>query len=164
LVEAAGCVRAFWNERGTTDDKVNSTITLRKPNGQLIFILAALAVLSLAYVWKGGARIVKMETQAASKSKFSQSKTHDEAKVVVEIVDASLRKFSGRLLEQKDESHYVRTGESVEASWDKDTKMVMGKGEDVRAGAIVHITGKVTEDHSVAAAQIVILTGYVKVQ
>jgi len=40
----------------------------------------------------------------------------------------------------------------------------MGKAEDVRAGAVVHLTGTMQEDRSVAAQQIVILTQYVKIE
>jgi len=40
----------------------------------------------------------------------------------------------------------------------------MGKAEDVRAGAVVHVTGKMAADRSVQATQIVILTGYVQVK
>jgi hypothetical protein len=35
--------------------------------------------------------------------------------------------------------------------------MVMGKAEDIRAGAIVHVTGKIAQDRSVQAKQMVIL-------
>jgi hypothetical protein len=45
-----------------------------------------------------------------------------------------------------------------------DTKFVMGKAEDVRVGAVVHLTGAMQEDRSVAAQQIVILTKYVKIE
>jgi hypothetical protein len=44
------------------------------------------------------------------------------------------------------------------------TKIVMGKPADVHAGAIVHVTGTVQKDRVIAAEQIVVLTGYVKVQ
>jgi hypothetical protein len=40
----------------------------------------------------------------------------------------------------------------------------MGKQADIHQGAVVHVTGNVQEDRSVAAKQIVILTGYVKAQ
>jgi hypothetical protein len=42
--------------------------------------------------------------------------------------------------------------------------IVMGKAEDIRAGAIVHVTGKVARDRRVQAKQIVILSGYVQVK
>ena len=42
--------------------------------------------------------------------------------------------------------------------------MDTGKPADVKAGAIIHITGTVHNDHNVQAEQIVILTGYVQVQ
>lgn len=40
----------------------------------------------------------------------------------------------------------------------------MGKLGDLRAGAVVHVKGTIGDDHHIAAEQIVILTGYVKVR
>ena len=70
----------------------------------------------------------------------------------------------GKLLEKQDETHYARTGNQAEVGWGKDTAIVMGKAEDIQAGAIVHVTGKVAADRSVQARQIVILSGYVQVK
>ena len=129
-----------------------------------VFILAALAVLSLVFVWSGAGRMMRMQTQAASHSEFLQLKPQDSAKIVVEVTEASEARIHGNLLEKQDETHYARTGNTAEVAWGKDTALVMGKAEDIRAGAIVHVTGKVAADRSVQAQQIVILTGYVQVK
>jgi len=52
----------------------------------------------------------------------------------------------------------------VTVRWNAQTKIVMGKETDIHAGAIVHVTGTVRNDHAIQAEQVVILTGYVKVQ
>jgi hypothetical protein len=70
----------------------------------------------------------------------------------------------GKLLEKRDETHYARTANPAEVSWGKQTALVMGKAEDIRAGAILHVTGTISTDRSVRARQIVILTGYVQVK
>jgi len=68
------------------------------------------------------------------------------------------------MLEKQGETHYTRTTKDVETTWDKHTAIVMGKADDIKPGAVVHVTGKLAADHSVEATQIVILTGYVQVQ
>jgi hypothetical protein len=94
----------------------------------------------------------------------AQLKPQDSTKIVVDVTEASEERIRGKLLEKQDETHYARTGNQAEIVWGKDTALVMGKAEDIHTGAIVHVTGKVTDDHSVRAQQIVILTGYVQVK
>ena len=129
-----------------------------------IFLLAGLAVLSLVFVWSGAGRMMRMQAHAASHSEFLQLKPQDNAKIVLEVAEMSEGRIRGTLLEKQDETHYARTGNAAEVAWGKDTAVVMGKAEDIRAGAIVHVTGKVAADRSVQAQQIVILTGYVQVK
>jgi hypothetical protein len=110
-----------------------------------------------------------MRTEAASSGEFAGLKAEDEAKIVVEITDVSGSggengHIRGKLLEQRDETHYTRTANPAEVSWGKQTALVMGKAEDICAGAIVHVTGTMSADHSVVAKQIVILTKYVQVK
>jgi hypothetical protein len=143
---------------------VNTTLVSQKSSPLLIFMLAAIAVLSVAFVWSGAGKMLRMRTQAASHAELAQLKSGDEAKVVVEITEANAGKIRGKLLERRDETHYSRTVNVAEVSWNQDTKLVMGKAEDVHVGAVVHVTGKVGADRGVQASQIVILTGYVQVK
>jgi putative AlgH/UPF0301 family transcriptional regulator len=84
---------------------------------------------------------------------------------VLEIAEAgSEGKITGKLLQKKTEEIYTRTATAVTVQSNSQTKIVMGKPADVHAGAVVHVTGTVQKDHVIAADQIVILTGYVKVQ
>jgi hypothetical protein len=129
-----------------------------------IVILAALAGLTLIFVWRGAGRMMRMQTQAANSAEFAQLKPAEETKIVVEVSEASEGRIHGKLLEKQDETHYSRTSNPADVSWEKDTSLVMGNVEDIRVGAIVHVTGKVADDHSVQARQIVILTGYVQVK
>ena len=109
-----------------------------------------------------------MRTEAASSGEFAGLKAEDEAKIVLEITNVSSGvdggHIGGKLLEQRDETHYVRTANPAEVSWGKQTALVMGKAEDIREGAVVHVTGTMLADHSVVAKQIVILTRYVQVK
>jgi hypothetical protein len=113
-----------------------------------------------------------MQTRAAGGAEFVQLKPQQQAKIVVEITEATREKIRGRLLEKQDETHYTRTASTVEIVWSSETKsretkngetkIAMGKIEDVRAGAVVYVTGTVGADGAVQASQIVILTGYVQ--
>ena len=80
----------------------------------------------------------------------------------------SLRSIRGgapraKLLDRESEKLYKRTN-TVGIKFSDATKVVMGKPGDLRAGAVVHVKGMIVEDHRLVAEQIVILTGYVKVQ
>jgi copper(I)-binding protein len=142
-----------------------NSVSIKNSRPMWVFMLAALAVLSLAFVWRGAGRMMKMQTQAASNAEFAQLKTQDDTKIVIEVMEiASDGRIRGKLLEKQDETHYTRTETLAEVDWGKDTIMVMGKAEDIRAGAIVHVTGKIAKDRSVQAKQMVILTGYVQVK
>lgn len=105
-----------------------------------------------------------MQTQAASNAEFAQVKADEQTKIVIEVVEASAEKIRGRLLEKKDETHYSRTENLADITRGNETGVVMGKAEDIHAGAVIHVTGKMGPDRSVHAKQIVILTGYVQVK
>ena len=140
-----------------------NTISIKSTRPAWVFMLAALAVLSLAFVWRGAGRMMRMQTQAASNAEFAQLKRQDDAKLVIEVTEAPEGHIHGKLLGKQDETHYARTANPADISWGKDTALVMGKAEDIHAGAVVHVTGKVAADRSVQARQIVI-TGYVQVK
>ncbi len=72
--------------------------------------------------------------------------------------------LTGIVLKKKTDDLYLETTDRATVHWDSQTKIVMGKSDDLHPGAIVHITASVLEDHTFAAQQLVILTGYVKVQ
>ena len=129
-----------------------------------ILMLTVLAALSLGSVWRGAGRMMRMQTRVANSVEFAQLKARDETKIVIEVSEVSEGRIRGKLLERQDETHYARTANSADVAWGKDTALVMGKAEDIRARAIVHVTGKVADDRSVRARQIVILTGYVQVK
>jgi hypothetical protein len=129
-------------------------------------ILIAVGILLLALaVWKSGATAKMMSAPSSSEQEFSRSAAGSDAKFVAEITEVSAEgKITGRLLEKKTEEIYARTATVAVVQPNEHTKIVMGKPPDLRAGAVVHVTGMVQKDYAVAAQQIVILTGYIKVQ
>jgi hypothetical protein len=141
-----------------------NAVSIKSTRPVWMLMLAALAALSLAFVWKGAGRMMRMQTHAANAVEFAQLKPQDSTKIVVEVSAASEGRIRGKLLDKQDETHYLRTTNQTEIVWSKDIPIVMGKAEDIHPGAIVHIRGKVAADHSVQAQQIVILTGYVQVK
>jgi hypothetical protein len=106
---------------------------------------------------------MKAETTAGSSQ--AQRKTGDEAKLVLELtgVKASTS-IDGTVLEKQTETVYRRTSEKTTVAFDSSTPVVMGKASDIHDGAVVHVTAKMAGDRTLHAEQIVILTGYVKVQ
>jgi membrane protein implicated in regulation of membrane protease activity len=131
-----------------------------------LLFFAAIAAAVLLAVWMSARRAGSMSTAAASdEQNFAQEEAGAKAKLVIEIAevtgDGTIR---GKVLQKKTETTYARTGTSVTVHSNDGTKVVMGKQSDIHSGAVVHVTGTVGKDHSIAAEQIVILTGYVHVQ
>ena len=91
------------------------SVAIRSSRPMWIFMLAGLAVLSLAFVWRGAGRMMNMQTKAAGNAEFAQLKTEDDTKIVIEVteIDAAGR-IKGKLLEKQDETHYMRTATLVE--------------------------------------------------
>jgi hypothetical protein len=127
-------------------------------------VLAIVSLLSLGYVWSGAGKMMRMRTQSAGNAEFVRLNPHDEAKIVIEVGPTRERRILGNLLEKQDETHYRRTRNPLEVTWSSDTKLVMGSAEDIRAGAVVHVSGTVASDRSIQAQQLAILTGYVQVK
>jgi hypothetical protein len=130
------------------------------------FVLVAVVVLLFSLVaWKSGSMAKSMSAAASNDQDYSTSAVGSQTKIVLEIGEAGADgKMTGKLLEKRTEEIYLRTTTRVTMRSNAQTKMVMGKMADVHAGAVVHVTGTVQKDRSVDAEQIVILTGYVKVQ
>jgi len=115
--------------------------------------------------WWSSKMMTVMSSAAASDPNAAQAKAGEVAKIVMEIAEASNDgKIRGKILRKKTEEIYTRTGEEIGVKAGGETKFVMGKAEDVRAGAVVHVTGTMQGDRSVVAQQIVILNKYVKVE
>lgn len=143
---------------------MNPTTMSPKESPVLALVLAMVSILSLGYVWSGAGRMTRMQAQSSSQAEFVRLNPHDEAKIVIEVSETRARRIFGNLLEKQDQTHYRRTTNSLEVTWTSDTKLVMGNAEDIRAGAVVHVSGTVASDHSIQAQQLVILTGYVQLK
>jgi hypothetical protein len=130
-----------------------------------LLILATLVV-SGFLIWNSF-RSAKFMSAAAASSEHSitQAAAGEKIKLVMEIRQTgSDGLVQGTVLEKQTEKTYRRTANQVTVHSKTDTKMVMGKVEDLHAGAVVHVTGAARSDHSLDAEQIVILSGYVEVR
>jgi len=146
--------------------KSDAKIAGRRPRTVWFVLIALIALLFTFVVWKSGSMAKTMSAAAASDEQdFSRNAVGSSAKFVLEIAESgSEGKLTGKLLQKKTEEIYMRTATAVTVRSNSQTKIVMGKPADVHAGAVVHVTGIVQKDQVIAADQIVILTGYVKVQ
>ena len=131
----------------------------------ILFIAAAILAAALA-VWSSARKMGRMTAAAASnEQQFAQATPGAKMKFVMEITDVSTDGLiRGKLLQKKTETIYVRTATPAVVRSTDQTKWVMGQASDVRAGAVVHVTGTAGKDHHIDGEQIVILTGYVQVQ
>jgi hypothetical protein len=130
-----------------------------------IVLLVALAVLSFLAMRRSMGRAIGMKAETTASSSLSQLKPGDEAKVVLELTHVTqAASLEGNVLEKQTETVYRRTGTTIKIAFDASTPVVMGKTSDVHKGAVVHLTAKMTNDHALHAEQVVVLTGYVKVQ
>jgi predicted metal-binding membrane protein len=130
-------------------------------------VLIGSVVLAGALVlWMSARMSGKMSAEAANDEQtFAKAAPGEQAKIVLEITEApSGAAIRGTLLQKKTEKLYLRTRTIVTVQYNAGAKVVMGKLEDLRPAAVVHVTGAVRKDHSLDAEQIVILTQYVQVE
>ena len=129
-------------------------------------VLEAMAILLIGFaVWNVGKRAFKMEAAAASDRNVAQLAPGTTTKVVVELESSDATgSAQGTVLEKQGEDRYRRSVTLVHITFDPNVPVVMGKVTDIHAGAVLHVTGTVTQDGGIAARQVVILTEYVKVQ
>jgi len=141
---------------------VRQGASVRMRVGICFVVVGLLAIVCV--VWNSARRAGNMAAAAASdEQQFSQTAAGEETKIVLEIESAADGAIKGKVLEKKSDTVYTRTNTAAVAHSGSQTKFVMGKADDARAGAVVHVTGAAEKDHSITAEQIVILTGYVKV-
>jgi hypothetical protein len=128
-------------------------------------VLIALALLSFLAMRRSLGKAMRMNSETTAASALPQIKPGEEVKVVVEVTAvAPGASVAGNTLEKQTETVYRRTGSATKIGYDDATPIVMGKAADVHEGAVLHITAKMGDDHVLHATQIVVLTGYVKVQ
>ena len=144
----------------------NTGETIRRPPSLRSIALIAIAVFVVVFVvWKAAGAVRKMSSAIASEGQeLSHLHAGDTAKFVEEVSVSANGTLNGVVLKKKTDDLYLRTSDRATVHWDNQTKIVMGKSDDLHPDAVVHITASVLEDHTFAAQQIVVLTGYVKVQ
>ena len=55
-----------------------TTTSIKSSRSVWVVMLAVLAALSLAFVWRGAGRMMRMQTQAASTAEFAQMKANPQ--------------------------------------------------------------------------------------
>jgi hypothetical protein len=136
-----------------------------RPRRVWFALVTMVAVLMALAVWNSARKSLSMSAAASDEKQFAQAAPGTSTKIVMEISEsASDGTAKGRVLQKKTEEIYTRTASNVTLRWTAQTKVVMGKEADIHTGAVVHVTGTVRNDHAIQAEQVVILTGYVKVQ
>jgi hypothetical protein len=143
-----------------------SSISSAHPRTVWAAIATIVVVLAVFMVW-GSLRSANSMSAATSSDAQSPAQAPEgtTVKFVLEVADATpTGLIHGKLLEKQTEKVYLRTATAMTVHSSENTKLVMGKQTDVHAAAVLHVTGAVQSDHSIAAEQIVILTGYVELK
>ncbi len=142
----------------------SASVNSSRSNRIWIGLLVALALLSFLAMRRSMTKAMGMNTATTAGSSLAQLKPGDEAKVVLELTTVTTTNLEGEILEKQTEADYRRTGATLKIAFDAATPVVMGKATDVHQGAVVHVKARMGSDHILHAGQIVILTGYVKIQ
>ena len=109
--------------------------------------------------------IVKMTgSKPATQAEWVTAKSGDQIEVTIEITETiSGTTAKGTLLETSDSRSYGRTARTIDIQLAPDTRIVMGKRENIHPGAVVQVKGRVGANQSVEAERVVILTGFVQI-
>jgi hypothetical protein len=128
-------------------------------------LIAVLVAVSILIVWRTARTAKAMSASVSNDAQTAETAPGTVIKIVVEIEQMpGAGAIRGMLLNKRSEEIYSRSKVPVNLFYSSKVKIVMGKAADLHAGAIVHVTGKVREDHGLDAEQFVILTGYVKIE
>lgn len=128
-----------------------------------------LVVLALASTWAVRdvlARAAQMRAADTPASSLYTMPAGSHTKLVVSLERVSGAKLEGTPLERLADTVYrrpVTKAPSIVAELTPETSVVMGKPQQIVAGAVVQLAGTVDRNHALQTTQIVILTDYVRV-
>jgi hypothetical protein len=82
--------------------------------------------------------------------------------VFLERSPVERRQLTATLLRREELGNYRRTNTTVTVVWRNPTApLQMGKARDLKPGAMLQVIGRVGKTHTVLAARLIVLTGYV---
>ena len=127
-----------------------------------VVLFAAVAIWTVRGVL---VRAQEMKAADTSASALASVASGSPAKAVVQLDHVSGGELKVTLLQRQSDTVYLVPSENiatVTAVLTPETSVVMGKPEEIVAGAIVQLDGTMDERHALRTNQIVILTGYVR--
>jgi len=128
----------------------------------------SLLFLAVVVVWGVGGvleRAWRMQTANTSAFAFATMTPGTQTKAVVQLDQVAGEKLKGILLERESDTLYrvaIGNGSTVAAILTAETSVVMGRPQDIAAGAIVQLAGALDQHRVLRAKQVVILTDYVR--
>jgi hypothetical protein len=129
-----------------------------------------LVLLAVAMGWAvrtALARAAMMKTADTPAERLQASAAGTGAKVVVRVDRIEGQALKATLLERVTDAVYRRPnggGGVLSAVVGPETPVVMGNVEDIVPGAVVQLAGTLDSHHTLLASQVVIVTGYVRVE
>jgi hypothetical protein len=127
-----------------------------------------LLVLAFVTVWAVRGvleRAGRMQTANTSASILAGAAPGAPTKAVIRLDQVIGAYLKGTLLERESDTAYrlpIGSGSPVIAILTPETSVVMGRPQDIAAGAIVQLAGTLDDGRVLHAKQVVILTGYVR--
>lgn len=132
----------------------------------LFFIV--LVVVAGWVAWSVLVRARHMRTADTPAVAISAMPPGQSAKAVVLLNRVDHAKLSGTLLQRESDTVYQRSAgqasSQVDALLTPYTAVVMGRPQDITAGAVVQVAGNLDGSHVLHTKQVVILTGCVRVE
>jgi hypothetical protein len=142
--------------------------TVRSAILQWALFLILLAAAAGAATWSVLDRAGHMRLANTPSEAFLTTRPGKTANAVVCLNRVRNRELSGTLLQRVSETVYhrppIQSALTVEAVLTPQTTVVMGRPEEIVDGAVVQIAGTLDSNHVLHASQIVILTGFVRVE
>jgi hypothetical protein len=127
-----------------------------------------LTVLACVAVWAIRSVLVRAQQMSAADTSASTLASYppgSSAKAVVRLDSVKGKELKGKLLQKQSGTVYLFPSENtstVTAILTPETSVVMGKPEEIVAGAIVQLDGTMDDYHALRTSQVIILTGYVR--
>jgi hypothetical protein len=128
-----------------------------------VVTVVGVGFVALAFLGESIMRRAESMQTADTAGTFDAAKPGDTVKLVVRVTSVQPRTLEATLLTRQTESVYAAMATNLRAQWSPAAKFVMGAETDLKPGSIVDVIGSVNGDRSVAARELVILSGYVRV-
>ena len=130
-----------------------------------VLVLALLVAIAIPIYFAGN--IMNMSGSAPENATQLKSASQgSQATIALEVtsVNANNTLLAGNLLQKNSDGSYTKTQQTDQVQVQNTTSFTMGSSTDMKAGAVLQISGRTGQNNIVNADQIVVLTNVVHVK